>query len=631
MNQQIGRPGRGAARRAMVGSLLLLFLLVLPASGGARPPERTWAGQNSISVDTVVDAIADDGKCSLREAIQAANTDTAVDVCPAGVGADTIIFAPALAQNTIVLGAALPDLESPLRLDGSQSPGLRLSGNQQTRVFRVAGGAQVEMTQLLITDGLALEGGGIYNAGDLVLRQVTVKQNTVMPIDWIEPAVGGGIYNLGMLTVIDSIIEDNKAVPVDWAIPGTRAGGIYNGGVLTMVNTIIAGNFARGFGGVHNAVGATAFITGSTFNGNGVYSAGLVFSGVVAALGNEGEITIVNSTFSGNSAPGGGTIFNGGAMLMSHCTIANNGGWFGPAGIENGAGALSLYNTLIANGDEVGEDCRTDVALSANIGNLIADGSCSPALSGDPLLGPLQDNGGPTRTHALAPGSPAIDAADAAACAQPLVGQRDQRGRPRPRGGGCDIGAFEYDPPVVRVRGYTHRGPLGDASVPLPGVMLRLFGRDEGAAAPGLQLDARVSDGAGFWSFYVPPDQDFDYLRLVAEAPAGLVGVGASSEDGVILNPTTIEWHLPAKEVHENRFFFDAPTPTPTATATPTATSTPTATATATPTATPSPTPTATITFSPSPTPSPTASETPTPEPTATATPHRLYLPVLLR
>lgn len=122
MNQQFLHPERRhVTRGVMVGSLLLLFILILPTPGGARSLDQARGSENILSVNTVVDASADDGKCSLREAIQAANTDTAVDTCPAGDGADTIVFDPALAQGAIVLGAALPALESQLRLDGSQA------------------------------------------------------------------------------------------------------------------------------------------------------------------------------------------------------------------------------------------------------------------------------------------------------------------------------------------------------------------------------------------------------------------------------------------------------------------------------------------------------------------------------
>ncbi|HET6823672.1 MAG TPA: PxKF domain-containing protein, partial [Anaerolineales bacterium] len=76
--------------------------------------------------------------------------------------------------------------------------------------------------------------------------------------------------------------------------------------------------------------------------------------------------------------------------------------------------------------------------LATNVNNLIEDGSCSPAISGDPVLGPLQDNGGTTHTMALGAGSPAADAAEDSAC--PAT---DQRGATRPQGPHCDIGAFE--------------------------------------------------------------------------------------------------------------------------------------------------------------------------------------------
>jgi hypothetical protein len=87
------------------------------------------------------------------------------------------------------------------------------------------------------------------------------------------------------------------------------------------------------------------------------------------------------------------------------------------------------------------------VTLGSNGHNLATDGTCNLVAAGDqantdPVLGPLADNGGPTRTHALLPGSPAIDAADPGQC--PVA---DQRGIARPQGPSCDVGAFEREQP----------------------------------------------------------------------------------------------------------------------------------------------------------------------------------------
>jgi hypothetical protein len=144
-------------------------------------------------------------------------------------------------------------------------------------------------------------------------------------------------------------------------------------------------------------------------------------------------MTIVNSTFSENGtnvypwgAGGGGSLANG--------------------------GVLHLSNTIIANSDD-SVDCVNGGTILTNVNNLVEDGSCNPVLTGDPLLYPLQDNGGPTMTHALSSLSIAMDKGDNATCAAPQVNNLDQRGVTRPLDGDgdgaafCDIGAFEHDGP----------------------------------------------------------------------------------------------------------------------------------------------------------------------------------------
>ena len=131
---------------------------------------------------------------------------------------------------------------------------------------------------------------------------------------------------------------------------------------------------------------------------------------------------------------------------MSHPT--------GPAAIFVGtftsAGAsLSLVNSVIGHNQDVG--CFVGrfgsgpVSLTSGGHNILTDATCAPTgtdqVVGSALLGPLADNGGPTPTHELLPGSPALDAADPAFC--PAT---DQRGVPRPQGPACDVGAFERMP-----------------------------------------------------------------------------------------------------------------------------------------------------------------------------------------
>jgi hypothetical protein len=103
---------------------------------------------------------------------------------------------------------------------------------------------------------------------------------------------------------------------------------------------------------------------------------------------------------------------------------------------------LNLRNTIMANSPS-GGDCSNSGTIATNLATLIEDGSCSPALSGDPLLSPLGSYGGSAQTVALLPGSPAIDAGDSTTCAAQPNNNQDQRGVVRPVGVRCDIGAFE--------------------------------------------------------------------------------------------------------------------------------------------------------------------------------------------
>ncbi len=102
-------------------------------------------------------------------------------------------------------------------------------------------------------------------------------------------------------------------------------------------------------------------------------------------------------------------------------------------------GTLHLMNSILANSTS-GGDCANYDTIATNINNLIEDGTCNPAVTGDPMLEPLADNGGPTQTMAIPTNSPAFDTGNNAACEN-----NDQRGISRPQGPHCDIGAFERE------------------------------------------------------------------------------------------------------------------------------------------------------------------------------------------
>jgi predicted outer membrane repeat protein len=294
------------------------------------------------------------------------------------------------------------------------------------RVFLVEENATAILEGMTIQHGKPSaqdeHGGGIYNYGTLTLENCVVTNNTAIG--------GGGICNDGALTLINSTVSDNTAV--DTAPPGVFAcgggGGIRSGkGTLTLINTTVSGNQAgtryRGAGGgVRIGCQCTAVFTNSTISGNSSVHSG-------------GGISVVDT------------------LQLVNCTISNNTTIGKGEGICI-QGRLDYENTLIANNPGNGGDCAIGKdaygkrgTIGTNSNNLVGDGSCGSDHSGDPMLGPLADNGGATWTHALLPGSPAIDAIPVISCTVPA----DQRGVPRPivqtsSDTPCDIGAFEWRP-----------------------------------------------------------------------------------------------------------------------------------------------------------------------------------------
>ena len=201
-------------------------------------------------------------------------------------------------------------------------------------------------------------------------------------------------------------------------------GGIFNAGNVTVNDSSLTGNVARG--------------NVSLAYGGGIY--------------NLGWMTINNSTISGNTIFGrGGGIYNrNGSVTINNTTISGNvAGYYGVGTNIYNSGAVVIQSSIVAYG--VNGNCAGSVT---SIGyNLSSDGTCTFNNVGDldntdPLLGPLQNNGGPTETMALLPGSPAIDAGNLSGCTdgQGNALKTDQRGMPRPDAGDagrCDIGAYE--------------------------------------------------------------------------------------------------------------------------------------------------------------------------------------------
>jgi hypothetical protein len=264
-------------------------------------------------------------------------------------------------------------------------------------------------------------GGGLDNQGTATLNNSAVMSNTS------DIGNGGGISNLGMLAVVSSTLSGNQA---------DSGGGILNLATLIVVSSTISGNSAAAAGGIENV--GTATVMNSMFSGN---TATYLDGGGILNDGN-GIMTLTNSTISGNSAgQRGGGISNTNMLTLTNVTLSGNSANAG-GGLANYGGTVSLKNSIIANSPG-GNNCTGGGIVSLSH-NLSSDNSCALNATGDmtntnPLLGPLQDNGGPTPTHALLSGSPAINHADNIGC--PAT---DQRGISRPQAGVCDIGAYEY-------------------------------------------------------------------------------------------------------------------------------------------------------------------------------------------
>jgi hypothetical protein len=334
------------------------------------------------------------------------------------------------------------------------------NGDVSAAITTYGGAILVEEGRLVVsrsdlTRCSASDGGAIFlqGAGPVELSRSVITECTA-------GVTGGGISNgvldpPGTIILIESAVADNDAA---------LGGGIYNQGAqasLTATDSAIRGNFATEHGGgIYNFFGARAEISRCTLRDNAAGG----FGGALANPG--GAIAVVtNSTFSGNIARDyGGGIANlsGGTVGLYSCTITENSATNAGGGIGDRSPDppdLTLSHSIVASNTfpATSPDCDGEIGSSGY--NLIGDttgctlvGDLTGNITGvDPVLGPLRDNGGPTLTHALLAGSPALEAGDPAGCTDPAGALLtvDQRGVLRPQDWDgdlipiCDIGAYE--------------------------------------------------------------------------------------------------------------------------------------------------------------------------------------------
>lgn len=363
-----------------------IFAVILPIVFGVLSVFQAHAS-TTIIVSTNSDTVADDGLCSLREAIAAANTDTpsglSIGECPAGSGSDTI---------------TIPAMEIPL--------GSRLVINSPIVLAGVGVGSTV------------IKGGGVFsvNAGQVTFRGLTVQGSA-------SPGASGG----NGITVLAGTVEISDARITGNSLTG-GGGGLYvaSGATVTVRRTTIdqnhgAGAGNGGAGGIANS--GTLLVNESLLVGNTSNRTGGIWNGPT------GKLELRNTTLSGNDGnspdAGAGGLVNMGIASLNNVTITENKGRgnnqnsFRGGGLQSYSGATTvLKNSIIANNDGRGgpNDCAG--ALTGDSAyNLIRDttgcelppNTATFVLNQDPKLVALASNGGPTRTHALSANSPAID------------------------------------------------------------------------------------------------------------------------------------------------------------------------------------------------------------------------------
>ena len=388
---------------------------------------------------------SDNGLGSLRQAILDAN---------ANPGLDTIDFATGL-SGTIVLTSGELQITDDVTIDGPGADRLSVSGNNASRVFEVDAGTTAAISGLTITGGWAAYGGGIVNSGTLSVTNSTLANDSAIgdPVDPVGLANGsasfggGGIYNSGTLSVTNSTLANDSA--------SVGGGGIYNSGTLSVTNSTLANDsvsyphnwLVSVGGGIFNDVGTVTVMNSTLANDSAACGGGIA---------NSGTLSVMNSTLANDSAifnpivvdAGlGGGIANFGTVTVINSTLVNDSAAFGGGGGLFNRGTATLNNTIVANSPSVG-DVANDGTLTGSH-NLIEDGSGGLAgtITGDPKLGLIAPNGGPTQTMALLADSPAIDAgSDALAVddsGNPLTTDQRGPGFPRIVNNTVDIGAYE--------------------------------------------------------------------------------------------------------------------------------------------------------------------------------------------
>ena len=424
---------------------------------------------DSITVSEAINAIGNAGDGNLILTAPITNLNAPITLKPnsalsgtaniVNVGATGTVqngVDAALAGGTVNLAAATYTLAQEVAINknitvrGAAANTTTVSGNNASRVFNVRSSVTATLDKMTIANGnttsnlYSNNGAGIYNEGQLTLSNSIISQNTAASSEPLDEPRGGGVFNSGTLNVVDTVISNNTSTASSYG------GGIASTGTLNINRSTLSGNSSKLSGGGLISSGP-ATISNTTISGN---TAGIDGGGLVDYSGSITPTLISNSTISGNTAnESGGGILTIHPMNIVNSTIVNNTAL-------NGGGITNKSQINIANSIVAGNISQTDFSLNeiadkdggvmtsqghnlvgqnSNRGGFITTTSdilVPGAIAAQ--IGALANNGGTTLTHAVLPGSLAIDAANPATAT--TTGQTGNA----IAGAARDIGAYEF-------------------------------------------------------------------------------------------------------------------------------------------------------------------------------------------
>ena len=483
------------------GLIVCMQIVVYSIVAITVPQDVNGAIFNVTKTEDTADGTCDED-CSLREAIISANNNNLIHDTiniPAGIYTLNIRNAGSGEQFA---GTGDLDIYDDLEIIGTGAGDTVIDGNDIDRIFHIWSNypsgpriPTVMIKNVTIRNGLSGEddGGGILNSiGNTEIINCNVTDN-------INYASGAGIYNEwpSQMKIMNSFISDNESRTIFWIYEG-GGGGIFNDGTMFIEDSTISNNYAMtAGGGIYSALDLK--ILNSTISHNtgiGVAEQIIVYGAHGGGVFNSGETNIINSTVSGNVVAGykaislgetsqGGGIYNKGILRATNSTLYDNmakeslvdvdidgdgvrdgreiipgegGGIFNS---EFSGGTVQLGNNILAK-NVAGEGANCFGVPTINGVNIVSDDSCNLQINDfantDPMVDPnLANNGGSTLTHALLPGSPAIDAADIFRYISEVPDEykfTDQRGINRQVDGdlndfaNIDIGAYEFEPVI---------------------------------------------------------------------------------------------------------------------------------------------------------------------------------------